>query len=97
MQHNKIFYDSTLGYDRLTMVKIGYSAMDARESRGLSVSKLSKMTGLSKSTISEFERGVRLPSSASLISIADALHIALDKLIGREGFENGKKHIGIGD
>jgi transcriptional regulator with XRE-family HTH domain len=97
MQHSKVFYSNTLEYDGNMMYKIGDSAREAREIRGLSITKLSDMTGLSKSTISEFERGIRLPSSASLISIADVLHISLDKLIGREGFENGKKHIGISD
>lgn len=55
----------------------------AREHRKLSQSELAEKTGLMPSAISHFETGRRSPSFANLKSLADALKVTTDYLIGR--------------
>lgn len=56
----------------------------AREEKGLSQAQLAEKTGLQPSAISHFEAGRRAPSFDNLRSLADALGITTDHLIGRE-------------
>ena len=46
--------------------------------------ELAKRIGVSKMTISHYESGMRVPSVANLVSIADALHCSVDELLGRK-------------
>lgn len=46
-----------------------------RETKGLSLSELGKMSGLSKQSIWNFENGERFPSSEALASISKSLDI----------------------
>ena len=57
---------------------------DCREALGMSKTDLAKKTELTISAISQFESGERSPSLESLRSLADALGVTVDYLMGRE-------------
>lgn len=46
--------------------------------------ELAKRIGVSKMMISYYESGMRVPSVANLVGIADALHCSVDELLGRK-------------
>lgn len=46
--------------------------------------ELAKRVGVTKTAISQCELGLRMPSVAVLIGIADALHCSIDELVGRK-------------
>lgn len=54
-----------------------------REAREWTQDDLAEQAGVSPATVFRAESGSRLPSSASLIAIADALGTTLDDLVGR--------------
>jgi transcriptional regulator with XRE-family HTH domain len=56
---------------------------NARELREMSQAKLSEKSGLPPSSIAHFEAGTRKPSFESLRSLANALQVTTDYLIGR--------------
>jgi transcriptional regulator with XRE-family HTH domain len=56
----------------------------ARELKELSQADVARKTGLQPSHISHFETGKRAPSFENLKSLADALGISTDYLLGRE-------------
>ena len=56
---------------------------NARELREMSQVKLSEKSGLPASSIAHFEAGTRKPSFDSLRSLATALQITTDYLLGR--------------
>lgn len=45
--------------------------------------ELAKRVGVTKTAICQCESGLRVPSVAVLIGIADALHCSVDELLGR--------------
>ncbi len=55
----------------------------ARELRKLSQSELAQQTNLQPSAVSHFETGRRSPSFQNLKTLADALKVTTDFLIGR--------------
>lgn len=56
---------------------------DARESKGLSRAKLSSETGIPAKSIEKFEAGDQEPSVSRLLTLANALGVSFDALIGR--------------
>lgn len=56
---------------------------EAREMRGLNQTELAKLTGLQPAAIGHFEANRRKPSFANIRSIARALDVASDFLLGR--------------
>lgn len=55
---------------------------ELRKARGLSKRKLSKLSGLGRSTITEIETGYRgNPTCITLIKLSKALNCAIDELI----------------
>lgn len=54
-----------------------------RERRHISRRVLAELCGLSKNTISRYERGERVPSLTDAAAIADALDVSIDYLCGR--------------
>lgn len=54
-----------------------------RERRHISRRVLAELCGLSKNTISRYERGERVPSLTDAAAIADALDVSIDFLCGR--------------
>jgi len=60
---------------------IGSNIKLARECQGITQHELSKSTNISISTISNFERGLRLPSLDMLLKLKDTLGIKLNDFI----------------
>lgn len=67
------------------MKTIGEAMKRARKSRGLTQKELAELSGVYRSAISEYECGTRFPGALILWSIADALGIDIDVLVGRRG------------
>ena len=61
-------------------MNLGVKIKELRTKRGLSLSALSKMTGFTRSFISQIENEKTSPSIASLIKIADALNVKISEL-----------------
>ena len=55
-----------------------------RQQKGWSQQKLAEKTGLSFNTVTKIEQGIGdSPTLKTLIKLADALGVGLDKLVGR--------------
>lgn len=65
-------------------MKISEAIMLARKRAGLTQKQLAQKSGVTASTLSNWELGLRAPMLPPLIAVADALGISLDKLVGRE-------------
>ncbi len=61
---------------------VGPRLRRARAQRGLTLTELAAVTGISKSTLSRLESGERRPSLELLLPIAQAHQVPLDELIG---------------
>lgn len=68
-------------------INIGNNIKEIRKSRGLTIDKLSSESGVSKSMISEIERGVRNPSINILWSIANTLKTPLNYILKENNLE----------
>jgi transcriptional regulator with XRE-family HTH domain len=53
-----------------------------RQARGVTLAQLSEATGVSVSTLSRLESGLRRPSLELLLPLARAHHVQLDELVG---------------
>lgn len=62
---------------------IGESIRKIRKERGLSASQLSIKSKVPYHSVYAWESGKCFPSLMNLISIADALDVSLDELVGR--------------
>lgn len=62
-----------------------------RKSYGLSQSEFAEKVGLSQSAISQFEKGIRMPSTTALETIANAFSIPFSVLIEGEKSDNAKE------
>lgn len=62
---------------------IGQSIRAARESKGWSISQLSRKADVANQTIWQWETGRAMPTVLLLICVADALDVTLDELVGR--------------
>lgn len=63
---------------------IGEHMKKARESKGLSMSKLGELAGVHKQTIYAAESNRAYTSILNVICLADALKISIDEYIGRK-------------
>lgn len=59
----------------------GYGLQQAMEDSGMSISRLSRMTGLSRSTIRKMRSGYLAGSLYSWKAVSDALGVRLDALL----------------
>lgn len=59
----------------------GLKLKQIRTSKDLSLFKLSKLTGLSKSYLNEIEKGKKYPKTDKIIALADAFQIPYDELV----------------
>ena len=58
-----------------------------RKQKGWSQERLAQEAGISYNTLIKLERnGIKNPKIETVIKLADALNVSLDKLVGREGF-----------
>jgi len=64
---------------------IGLQLRAVRERLGLTLEALSKETGISRSYISEFERGVKLPTSRYLKHLHDRCNVSLHYIFCSDG------------
>lgn len=60
------------------------SMREFRKAAGLTMKQLGEIVGMSESTISLYERGFHEPDIETMTRIADALHVSIDRLLGRE-------------
>lgn len=57
-----------------------------RERRGMSRKALGECCGLSKNIVGQYERGEKMPSTATLVQLADFFAVSVDELLGRKNF-----------
>lgn len=62
---------------------VGEAVRKARKSKGFTLHKLAEKAGVSPMTISNAEKDRFYPSLLTMVSLADALEISLDELVGR--------------
>jgi len=65
-----------------TLAQVGGRLRRIRTRRGVTLSALAEVTGISKSTLSRLESGQRRPSLELLLPIAQAHQVPLDELVG---------------
>ncbi len=66
------------------MKKFGEKLRTLRKQRGLTITQLSDVLGVSYSYIGKMERGEKIPNVVMLVKIADVFNICLDKLVRDE-------------
>jgi len=64
------------------LAEVGPRLRQTRTRRGLTLTQLAALTGISKSTLSRLEAGQRKPSLELLLPIAQAHQVPLDELVG---------------
>ncbi len=57
---------------------------ELRKARGLSQAELAEKINVHQTLISQLERGTVVPSGATLIDLANCLHVSTDYLLGRD-------------
>jgi transcriptional regulator with XRE-family HTH domain len=75
------------------MHRMGDRIRRRRENRGLRVSELADMVGVSSSLISQIERGKAFPSILTLKKIADTLHTTVGDLLGESASLTENPHM----
>lgn len=65
-----------------TLAEVGPRLKRVRSERGITLTELAEVTGISKSTLSRLESGQRKPSLELLLPIAQAHQVPLDELVG---------------
>ncbi len=65
-----------------TLTEVGPRLKHLRTQRNITLTELSEVTGISKSTLSRLESGQRRPSLELLLPIAQAHRVPLDELVG---------------
>ena len=65
-----------------TLAEVGPRLKRVRTERGVTLTDLAEVTGISKSTLSRLESGQRRPSLELLLPIAQAHQVPLDELVG---------------
>lgn len=55
-----------------------------RKANRLTIIQLAKLTGISKSTIGNYERAKRNPSLENVIKLANFYQVSIDELVGRQ-------------
>lgn len=78
------------------MLEVGDKIKSYRSSKGWTQGVFAEKLDVSVGYISEIETGRRVPSLATLLSIAELLECTPDKLLGYEG-KKGKKTARIGE
>ncbi len=63
---------------------LGYRLKLLRKQRRLSQSELGKLLGVSKVSISGYEKGTRVPSMENFLTILNVFNISADYILGRE-------------
>ena len=61
---------------------------EIRQSKGITVNKLSKAIGVKPATISYYENGKRYPSIKHLLALSDYFNVTIDYLCGKDILNN---------
>ena len=61
-----------------------------RKQRGFTIAEAAESVGISRQSLSNYERGVREPSLKILITMSDLYQISLDELAGKKSLGIGK-------
>jgi transcriptional regulator with XRE-family HTH domain len=64
------------------LAQVGPRLRRLRTHRGVTLTELAATTGISKSTLSRLERGLRRPSLELVLPLSQAHHLPLDELVG---------------
>ncbi|MCR5669409.1 MAG: helix-turn-helix domain-containing protein [Butyrivibrio sp.] len=70
------------------MIDFGNRLKKLRRKNNMSQSQLAERLGLTKSVVSAYENGIRMPSYEALIKIARVYRVSTDYLLGNENHEN---------
>ncbi len=71
--------------------KLSERLKDIMGKKGVDITRLSEAIGVSKSTISRYLKGTRIPKIEILVKIADCFQCPLDYFATSENYEEGKK------
>ena len=63
---------------------LGYRLRELRKENNMSQSELGKLLGVTKVSVSGYEKGTRVPSMDVLMKILDVFMVSADYLLGRE-------------
>ncbi len=63
---------------------LGYRLKLLRKSRAMSQDELGKILGVSKVSVSGYEKGVRVPSMEVLLKILNVFKVSADYMLGRD-------------
>jgi len=63
---------------------LGYRLRELRKEKNMSQEDLGKILGVTKVSVSGYEKGTRIPSMETLTSILDIFMVSVDYLLGRE-------------
>lgn len=66
------------------MVDFGNRIKNLRQKNALTQMQLAERLGLTKSVVSAYENGVRMPSYATLLAISRIFRVSTDYLLGNE-------------
>ena len=61
---------------------------EIREARGMSQRQAALGLNLSPTVYNRYENGIREPSNALLVAIADYFHVSVDAILGRESADD---------
>jgi transcriptional regulator with XRE-family HTH domain len=64
---------------------LGEQLKAARLAAGLSQQQVAEKVGVSRSTVSRYERGLAVPDGRTLSALARALHVGVDRLLEPRG------------
>ena len=67
--------------------------VELRERKGISQADLARQIHVSRSSISEYEKGITQPSMAVLLLLADYFEVSLDYLLGRTRIQSSLKKL----
>lgn len=71
----------------LNFVQVGKRVREMRKRRGLSQQKLSEIAGITPSSVSYIEGGLKCMSLDTFVSVANALRVSADELL-KDSIEN---------
>jgi len=75
--------DKTKAQKRIKDAKsLGEKLLSARLEKGMTLEQLVGLSGVGIGTISELERGLRMPNTSTLVGLAEALEVSLKELTG---------------
>ena len=66
------------------MIDLGMRIKRLREMKNMNQAALASRAGITKSSVSAYENGTRLPSYDVLVRLAEIFHVSTDYLLGRE-------------